>query len=128
MSVRIVVCLIVFWFMQVIAQVFFKWGSASDSRWMWGFMGGNLFGFSSIWLLMLMYKSMNPNLALGIASGGALLFSQLVICTVFDSKVAPIQWMGIIAIAIGMIALSAGGGQEVKTDAQSTARQSHFPE
>lgn len=100
--------------MQVTAQLFFKWGSASDSRWIWGFLGGNLFGFSSIWLLMLIYKSMQPNIALGIATGGALLLSQVAIFFVFKAKVAPMQWAGIVAIVGGMIALAAGGPRELE--------------
>lgn len=115
MTVRLVVYLMIFWIMQVIAQLFFKWGSATDARWIWGFLGGNLFGFSSIWLLMLMYKTMNPNIALGIATGGALLLSQIIMFMVFNSKVAPLQWVGIVAIAVGMIALSAGGAGKLET-------------
>ena len=72
MTLRIVGYLLIFWLMQVTAQIFFKWGSSSANRWIWGFLIGNLFGFSSIWLLMLVYKAMNPNVALGIATGGAI--------------------------------------------------------
>ncbi len=121
MTVRIVVYLVVFWLMQVVAQLFFKWGSGCEARWIWGFLAGNLFGFSSIWLLMLMYKSMNPNIALGIATGGALLLSQVVIFLVFNSKVSAMQWAGIIAIAVGMIALSAGGARELEPGARPTS-------
>lgn len=105
---RIAVYLLIFWLMQVIAQVLFKWGSMSESRWVWGFLGGNIFGFSSIWLLMLMYKAINPNVALGIATGGAFLLSQVALVVVFKSRVAPAQWVGIAAIVIGMIVLAAG--------------------
>ncbi len=94
--------------MQVIAQVLFKWGSSADSRWFVGFLVGNLFGFSSIWLLMLIYKEMNPNIALGIAAGGAFLLSQIVLWLIFKSNVALTQWIGIIAIALGMVALAVG--------------------
>jgi multidrug transporter EmrE-like cation transporter len=106
MTTRIVIYLVIFWLMQVAAQMFFKWGSGGESRWIWGFLGGNLFGFSSIWLLMLMYKDMNPNIALGIATGGALLLSQVAITLTFNSKVTPMQYAGIAAIVIGMIALT----------------------
>lgn len=118
MTVRIVVYLMAFWLMQVTAQIFFKWGSMSESRWIWGFLGGNLFGFSSIWLLMLVYKAMNPNIAFGIAIGGAFLLTQVAIVLAFKSKVAPMQWAGIAAIVIGMIALAAGMTREVETGAQ----------
>ena len=108
MTGRVVVFLVVFWAMQVIAQLFFKWGSLSDSRFLWGFLGGNLFGFTSIWLLMLVYKALNPNVALGVAMGGSFLISQVVVMLVFKSQVAPLQWAGIGAIVIGMLALAGG--------------------
>ena len=104
----ICVYLVIFWAMQVVAQVLFKWGSTSESRWLFGFLGGNLFGFSSIWLLMLMYKTINPNIALGIAAGGAFLLSQIALALTFKSKVMPMQWAGIVAIVAGMIALAVG--------------------
>ncbi len=88
---------------------------------MWGFLGGNLFGFSNIWLLMLVYKAINPNVALGIATGGAFLFSQVAIVLAFKSKIAPMQWAGIAAIVVGMIALAAGMTREAETGAQQTA-------
>jgi len=112
MTLRIAVCLLIFWLMQVIAQVLFKWGSMSEPRWIWGFLGGNVFGFSSIWLLMLVYKAINPNIALGIATGGSFFLSQVVIVFAFKSKVLPVQWIGIAAIVIGMIVLAAGRAPE----------------
>jgi multidrug transporter EmrE-like cation transporter len=108
MVFQIVIYLAVFWAMQIIAQLFFKWGSVSPSRWLWGFFVGNLFGFSSIWLLMLIYKAINPNIALGISTAGAFLLTQLILALVFKSKLDTVQWVGIIAIAIGMIALVSG--------------------
>ena len=83
MTLRIVGYLLIFWLMQVTAQIFFKWGSSSANHWIWEFLIGNLFGFSSIWLLMLVYKAMNPNVALGIATGGAFLLSQIAIVFAF---------------------------------------------
>lgn len=94
--------------MQAVAQLIFKWGSSTDGRWLAGFLGGNLFGFSSIWLLMLVYRSMNPNVALGICTGGSFLLSQLALAAVFRSGVAPLQWTGVAAIAAGVLLLSAG--------------------
>ncbi|MGD0282536.1 MAG: hypothetical protein ABSB95_09260 [Dissulfurispiraceae bacterium] len=116
MTLRVAIYLLVFWMMQVIAQVFFKWGSVSESRWLWGFIGGNLFGFSSIWLLMLIYKAINPNIALGISAGGAFLLSQFALSVVFRTKVAPLQWAGVLAIVVGIIALAAGGTKSTGTD------------
>ena len=73
---------------------------------------------------MLVYKAMNPNVALGIATGGAFLLSQLAIVLAFKSKVAPVQWAGIAAIVVGMIALTTGLPSTAKTDALPTAANS----
>jgi len=108
MKFLIGVYLVIFWMMQVIAQVLFKWGSSSESRWLWGFFGGNFFGFSSIWLLMLMYKTINPNVALGISTGGAFLLGQIALALAFKSKVTLMQWAGIVAIVVGIMALAVG--------------------
>jgi multidrug transporter EmrE-like cation transporter len=98
----------IFCAMQVIAQLLFKWGSLSDGRWLWGFLGGNLFGFTSIWLLMLVYKHMNPNTALGICGGASFLLAQLALAVVFRSQVSWVQWAGVVAIVAGMVLLASG--------------------
>ena len=103
-----ILAITMFWIMQVIANLLFKWGSASDSRWLWGFLGGNAFGFSSIWLMMTAYKLMNPNIALGICGGGSFLLAQLALAVVFKSPVSLSQWGGVAAIAGGMILLAVG--------------------
>lgn len=108
MTFWIGVYLVIFWVMQVVAQVLFKWGSMSESRWLLGFLGGNLFGFSSIWLLMLVYKAINPNIAFGIATGGAFILGQIALALAFKSKVSPMQWAGIVAIVAGMMAVAVG--------------------
>ncbi len=114
MTGKVLVFLAVFWAMQVIAQIFFKWGSLTEPRFLWGFLGGNLFGFTSIWLLMQLYKSLHPNVALGIAVGGSFLLSQVVLMLVFKSRVLPLQWAGIAAIVVGMLALAGGATREAK--------------
>jgi multidrug transporter EmrE-like cation transporter len=108
MSVSTIAAIGVFCAMQVIAQLLFKWGSASNGRWLWGFLGGNLFGFSSIWLLMLVYKSMNPNIALAICGGGSFLLAQLALAVIFKSDISLTQWGGVMAIFVGMLLLAAG--------------------
>jgi hypothetical protein len=52
---------------QIIARLFFKYGSAVSSRWLSCFALGNLFGASRIWFLMKLYARMNPNLAMAPA-------------------------------------------------------------
>ncbi len=100
--------IVIFWLMQAIAQLLFKWGSLSDKYWLTGFLLGNLFGFSSIWLLMLVYKNIQPNVALGLATSGGFVLSQIAIVLIFKSSLAPIQWIGMLTIVIGVVLLSSG--------------------
>jgi len=109
MSAANILWIAVFWGMQVVAQLLFKWGSLSSSRWLWGFVGGHLFGISSIWILMILYRTMNPNVALGICFGGMFLLTQVAIAFVFRSGISAVQYTGIAAITLGMILLAAGG-------------------
>jgi len=102
------VWLMMFWCMQAIAQIFFKWGSGAPERWWFGFFGGHAFGVSSIWLLMLVYQSMNPNVALGLGTGGGFLLAQLALAVIFHSKVSALQCTGIAAITAGMVMLVTG--------------------
>lgn len=105
---RTYVYLLVFWAMQVVAQILFKWGSVSETRWLTGFIAGNVFGFSSIWLLMLVYKVMNPNVALALGTAGAFLFGQIGLSLVFKTQVSLWQVAGMLAIIAGIVMLSIG--------------------
>lgn len=100
--------LTVFWLMQVVAQILFKWGSVSETRWLTGFIVGNLFGFSSIWLLMLVYKVMNPNVALAMATAGAFLFGQIGLSVAFKTQLSPWQMLGVLSIVVGVVMLAMG--------------------
>jgi len=102
-SFAAVLLLLIFWIMQVLAQVIFKYGSGGTSiRWWLGFAAGNVFGASSILLLMKLYARMNPNLALALGAGGAFLFSQFVLSWVFESRLMVSQWIGLLLITAGM--------------------------
>ncbi|HIJ38621.1 MAG TPA: hypothetical protein HPP80_06955 [Rhodospirillaceae bacterium] len=102
--------LAIFWAMQVVAQLLFKWGSLTQTRWLAGFILGNLFGFSSIWLLMLLYKMMPVNVALGLATAGSFLLGQVALAIVFHATLLPLQWIGIGTIVFGVILLASGDG------------------
>jgi multidrug transporter EmrE-like cation transporter len=108
MSITTVLWIALFWGMQIVAQLLFKWGSGADSRWFWGFFGGHCFGVSSLWILMVLYRTMNPNIALGICFGGMFLLSQVAIAVVFRSGITPVQYAGIVTITVGMIMLAVG--------------------
>jgi len=99
----------IFWVMQAIAQVIFKYGSTSPERWLVCFVLGNVFGASSIWFLMLLYKAWNPNLALGIGTAGGFLCAQAALVAFFRPHVTMVQYLGALAVAVGMGLFVAGG-------------------
>ena len=103
--------LLAFWCLQAIAQIFFKWGSGAPGRWLFGFFGGPAFGVSSIGLLMMLYRTMNPNVALGLGMGGGFLLAHVLVAIIFHSRVSLVQCAGIAAIAAGMLMLTAGGAR-----------------
>lgn len=103
--------LAVFWAMQSVAMLLFKWGSDTPGRWLAGFLGGNAFGASSIWILMILYRTMNPNVAMGLALGGGFLAGNIAVAIVYRSVLAPIQYFGFLAIAAGMAMVSFGTKQ-----------------
>lgn len=106
--IKSLIYLVSFWGMQIVAQLLFKYGSLSEKQWLIGFIGGNLFGFSSIWLLMLLYREINVNIALGLAGGGSFLLSQIALSIIFKSNLTLLQWISIVIITLGMIGLCIG--------------------
>lgn len=103
-----IVWLVIFWLMQAAAQILFKYGSLTPSRWLLGFIAGNVFGASSIWFLMLLYKSMNPCLALGLGTGGGFLCAQIALQIIFRCGVAPIQYLAMALVSVGMALFAIG--------------------
>ncbi|HPD14793.1 MAG TPA: hypothetical protein PLE19_07580 [Planctomycetota bacterium] len=101
--------LVIFWAMQAVAQLLFSYGSRTPGRATLGFVLGNVFGASSIVFLMMLYKAMNPNLALGLGTGGAFLCAQGSIAVLFRVPLTPLQYGAMLAIAAGMAAFSMGG-------------------
>ena len=102
------VYLLIFWLMQAVAQILFKYGSDHPARWLAFFFGGHLFGMPSIIFLMALYKIMNPNLALALGAGGAFLWAQLAIAFMFRSAPTALQYFGMLAITAGMILFTVG--------------------
>jgi multidrug transporter EmrE-like cation transporter len=108
MNTMNIIWLVIFWAMQIVAALSFKHGSMPAASWALWFVIGNLFGASSIWFLMELYKTMNVNVAMGIAIGGAFLLAQLSTALVFKSPLSFVQYVGLVAITGGMYAISAG--------------------
>lgn len=103
MNIAGILTIAAFWGTQVLSQLCLKWGSASTSRWLWGFAGGNIFGLASVFMLMLAYRSMNPNIAFGLCTGGAFILSQIMLSLTFRYELTPVQWAGLGTAAMGMI-------------------------
>ena len=95
--------------MQALAQVLFKYGSLHNDKWTLFFILGNVFGASSIWLLMMLYRLMDVNVALGIASGAASLACQLALSMVYKSWPTSLQSLGILITIVGIVLITAGG-------------------
>jgi len=102
------VYLLIFWVMQAVAQILFKYGSDHPARFWLFFFGGHTFGLPSIIFLMALYRIMHPNLALGLGAGGAFLSAQLAIAIVFRSSPAALQYVGMLAITAGMVIFTMG--------------------
>ena len=107
-----IVWLLIFWTMQIVAMLLFKFGSTSPARWLPSLLVGNLFGASSIWLLMVLYKTMNHNVAMAVALGGAFLLSQIALAIVFRSGLSLLQYAGVFTITVGMALVSLGARAE----------------
>lgn len=107
-AARITSVVLVFWAMQIVAQLLFKWGSNTPGRWAMGFFGGHAFGVTSIVFLMLLYKTMNPNVALGLCIGGSFLAAQIALAVVFRTGIRPLQYLGIGAMTVGIVLLAWG--------------------
>ena len=108
MRIETIVAVCAFLGLQVVTQLLFKWGSFAPSRWWLGFVSGNVVAIASTWLLMMAYKSMNPNIALGICGGGAFLLAQVAVAVLFKSDISITQWSGVAVIFVGMLLLAMG--------------------
>jgi multidrug transporter EmrE-like cation transporter len=91
----------------VASQLLFKWGT-NTGRMTAGFILGNLPGASCIVFLMLLYKTVNPNVALGICMGGGFLMSQIALALMGRARLGRAQYAGILAITAGMVLLAVG--------------------
>jgi len=60
--------------------------------------------------MMKLYARTNPNLVMALAGGGSFLLIQLALSVVFHSRPTGYQWIGFLAVAMGM-ALASGGAK-----------------
>jgi hypothetical protein len=93
----------IFLLLQIFVQVTFKWGSLNEANWLPGFIVANLVSVSSTWFMMVSYKHLNPNIAYGIAISSIFICSQVALSLVFNIKMAPLQWIILVVIAVCMV-------------------------
>lgn len=124
---RVVAIFLVYWAMQAVAAVLFKYGSLYADFWWHFFVAGQVFGAGSIVFMMYLYSWMHPNIALGICVGGAFLTAQVTTAVVFQSALTPLQWIGMIAITTGMLALALGSAPEPEPTVSDSIAPSDTP-
>lgn len=98
-----------FWLIQALVQIAFKISSLPEHRFLLWFCAGHAIGVPSLWFLVALYKQMNQSVAFGLAMGGAFLAAQLALFVVFRPTTTLTQWIGALAICVGMVLLAAGG-------------------
>ena len=111
---KLILILVLFWIMQIFANVAFKWGSSESRRsrrWRIGFISGNVVGATSIYFLMKIYAMMpnNSNLAAVLSVSGGFIGSQLMLAWMFRSRLTILQWAGVALVAIGSAVATLGG-------------------
>ena len=108
MMLKSIAWLVVFWMMQIIAALLFKIGSSSAARWVPCFVTANIIGVASTWILMVLYRDIQVNIAMGLAVGVTFLLNQIALGIWFRSELSMIQYAGILGISGGMLFLCLG--------------------
>ena len=98
--------LILFFAFQVIAALLFKWSGSPSGHYWGGFVGGNLFGVTSIVMLINLYRVWPAGMVLGVATGGAFLLNQLAMFAVYRESLTLGGWCGIAMILAGILLVS----------------------
>ena len=105
---KVVLILGIFILFQIIAGVLFKAGSVHQKYFVHCFLVANVFGMSSTWILMVVYKHMDANTAIAIGGGVSFLLTQLLLMAIFGTNMVFYQWAGIVLIVFGTTLVSLG--------------------
>ena len=95
-----------FFVLQVSAGLLFKFGSLHKEYWTACCIAGNVFGITSTWFLMMVYRHLNPNVSEAICRGGYFVLIQLSFFLIYNSRLNMIQWGGIVIIIAGILLVS----------------------
>lgn len=88
---------------QVVANLFFKWGSCAPHLFWWGFVLGNLVGVSSIIFMIMMYRSMPAALVIAVGTGGTFLLNQIAVFLVYRERISAGGLVGLGLIFTGIL-------------------------
>ncbi len=100
--------LILFWSFQIVANLMFKYGAVHPPRQVVSFIGGHLFGVTSIIFMMIMYKTLHTNVVNGLCFGGAFLLAQIALAVAYRTGMTPVQMTGVLVMTVGMALLVMG--------------------
>lgn len=103
----IVMWLALFVASQAICQVMFKYGSMTRGPALSHWIMANVIGVAGSYILIILYRKMNVNVAMGVAFGLSFLVTQTVLAFVFRSRLSLLQGAGVVLIALGIFALAA---------------------
>ena len=95
--------IVMFLLFQVVANVFFKWGSTAPQNYWKGFAFGNAVGITSIIFLLGIYRSMPAAAAIAIGTGGTFLLNQLTMHFLYREPLSPAATVGLVLIFVGII-------------------------
>ena len=91
---------------QVVANLFFKWGSLAPSHYWWGFALGNAVGMTSIIFMLGMYRAMPAAAVIAVGTGGTFLLNQIVMRLVYREPLSPAATAGLALILAGILMTS----------------------
>jgi multidrug transporter EmrE-like cation transporter len=97
-----------FWVLYAATFCVFKRGSLSKNARIPCFIIGNVFGISATAVLMLLYKIMNANVAMGLTLGGGFIVSQFALSVVYKHRLTLAQYLGIGTVSAGIFMLILG--------------------
>ena len=96
----------VFLFLQVVANLLFKWGGTAPNHYWWGFILGNAVGVSSILFMIAMYRDMPAPIVIAIGTGGTFLLNQVIMFLIYREHLTPLAWTGVFLILAGILMTS----------------------
>lgn len=106
-----------FLLLNLAASICFKEGGTDAAHRLHYFIGGNLLGISSTALMMGLYKRMNVNMAMVLATCGSSVVVQLTFWRLYHTPLTGLQVAGIALTVLGTAIATGVGRASPKTEA-----------